>query len=154
MPNVAGLGGWSGRESDPTIAWFASEVSSGHVRWVYSQGLANFNVKADGRTGDTAVLEAATRTCVRVDTTNGVRILVGSITLSSSTRRRCSTAQAGERHSQRSPAELALTALSASFASGGSGTTRIGRVEWCTSGVVTLPSSIDWSATARGRRPR
>ena len=73
--NVAGLGGWSGRESDPTIAWFASEVSSGHVRWGYSQGLANFNVKADGRTGDTAVLEAATRTCVRVDTTNGVRIL-------------------------------------------------------------------------------
>jgi 4-amino-4-deoxy-L-arabinose transferase-like glycosyltransferase len=72
--DVAGLGGWSGRESDPTVAWFASEVSGGHVRWVYSEGLANFNVAADGRVGDTAVLEAATRICVRIDTTTGFRI--------------------------------------------------------------------------------
>ncbi|MGD0981347.1 MAG: glycosyltransferase family 39 protein [Solirubrobacteraceae bacterium] len=72
--NVAGIGGWSGRESDPTVAWFASEVNSGHVRWVYSEGLANFDVAADGRVGDTAVLEAATRACVRVDASNGARI--------------------------------------------------------------------------------
>jgi 4-amino-4-deoxy-L-arabinose transferase-like glycosyltransferase len=76
--NVAGLGGWSGRESDPTVAWFAAEVSSGHIRWVYSEGISNFGVAADGRPGDTTVLRAATRVCVRVDTSTGLRLGAGS----------------------------------------------------------------------------
>src|SRR5262249_8492597 len=32
--NVAGLGGFSGRESSVSAAWLASEVRSGHLRWV------------------------------------------------------------------------------------------------------------------------
>ena len=32
--NVAGLGGFSGEESDPSVAWLASEVADGNIRWV------------------------------------------------------------------------------------------------------------------------
>ena len=32
--NVAGLGGFSGRESSVSASWIASEVRSGHLRWV------------------------------------------------------------------------------------------------------------------------
>ena len=33
-PNVAGLGGFSGRESSVSAAWLATEVAAGHLRWV------------------------------------------------------------------------------------------------------------------------
>jgi len=65
--NVAGLGGWSGRESDPSIAWLAQEVASGHIRWVYNEGAGNFGVAAEGRPGAVAVLHAAERACTEVD---------------------------------------------------------------------------------------
>ena len=32
--NVAGLGGFSGRESSVTAAWIAMEVRNKHLRWV------------------------------------------------------------------------------------------------------------------------
>jgi hypothetical protein len=32
--HVAGIGGFSGQESDPSIAWLASEVASGNIRFV------------------------------------------------------------------------------------------------------------------------
>ncbi|MGD0197516.1 MAG: glycosyltransferase family 39 protein [Solirubrobacteraceae bacterium] len=66
--NVAGIGGFSGRESDPTIAWFAREVRSGQIRWVYEGGTSGFGSPADGRAGATAVLDAAAKACKAVDT--------------------------------------------------------------------------------------
>ena len=32
--DVAGIGGFSGRESEVTATWLADEVAAGHVRWV------------------------------------------------------------------------------------------------------------------------
>jgi 4-amino-4-deoxy-L-arabinose transferase-like glycosyltransferase len=76
--DVAGLGGWSGLESRPTVAWFASEVTSGAIRWVYSEGRGNFSVTSDGRRGDSAVLAAVARACTPVELSDGRRLQPGS----------------------------------------------------------------------------
>jgi 4-amino-4-deoxy-L-arabinose transferase-like glycosyltransferase len=68
--NVAGIGGFSGRESDPTISWFADQVRSGHIRWVYETGAFGFSSPADGRAGATAVLDAAAKVCTAADTSS------------------------------------------------------------------------------------
>ena len=36
--NVAGLGGFSGRESDVTVAWLKQAVAEGKIRWVLVDG--------------------------------------------------------------------------------------------------------------------
>ena len=62
---VAGIGGFTGAESDPSIAWLAEEVASRHIRWVLANaGLAGFGL--GGRPGATAALNAAARACVSV----------------------------------------------------------------------------------------
>jgi 4-amino-4-deoxy-L-arabinose transferase-like glycosyltransferase len=69
---VAGIGGFSGRESDVTTSWLAHEVSSGAIRWVLveqsglgggrgAQGLAG-----DTRAGSKAAMSAAAKACKRV----------------------------------------------------------------------------------------
>ncbi len=35
--NVAGIGGFSGRESDPSVTWVAQEVRAGKIRWVLDE---------------------------------------------------------------------------------------------------------------------
>ena len=62
---VAGIGGFTGQESDPSISWLAGEVASGHIRWVLtSGGFARFGL--GGRPGASAALNAAARACVSV----------------------------------------------------------------------------------------
>jgi 4-amino-4-deoxy-L-arabinose transferase-like glycosyltransferase len=73
--DIAGIGGWSGRESEPTIAWLAEEVLSGHIRWIYNQGGGNFGAPGDNRPGATPVLNAAAKVCTRVVTSRGARPL-------------------------------------------------------------------------------
>ncbi|HEX4482761.1 MAG TPA: glycosyltransferase family 39 protein [Solirubrobacteraceae bacterium] len=69
---VAGIGGFSGRESDVTTSWLAHEVGSGAIRWVLveqsgvgggrgAQGLAG-----DTRAGSKAAMSAAAKACRRV----------------------------------------------------------------------------------------
>jgi 4-amino-4-deoxy-L-arabinose transferase-like glycosyltransferase len=70
---IAGLGGFTGRESDPTISWLSQQVASGRVRWVYDDGVGNFGAAADGRAGDTAALNAVARSCKLIDTGDGPR---------------------------------------------------------------------------------
>jgi 4-amino-4-deoxy-L-arabinose transferase-like glycosyltransferase len=67
--NVAGIGGFSGRESDPTVSWFAQEVRSGKIRWVLNSGSDGFSSPSDSRPGATVVLSAAATTCTAVSTT-------------------------------------------------------------------------------------
>ena len=35
--NVAGIGGFSGRESDVSVSWLAQEVRAGKIRWVLAE---------------------------------------------------------------------------------------------------------------------
>jgi 4-amino-4-deoxy-L-arabinose transferase-like glycosyltransferase len=76
--DVAGIGGFSGRESDPTISWFASEVGDGRIRWVYNEGTGNFGSAADGREGDTRILDAVARVCPQINTVSGATIKAGT----------------------------------------------------------------------------
>jgi 4-amino-4-deoxy-L-arabinose transferase-like glycosyltransferase len=71
---VAGIGGFSGRESDVSISWLAQEVSSGHIRWVLDEeGSAGggFGGAGASRPGARAALAAAAKACVRVDLASG-----------------------------------------------------------------------------------
>jgi 4-amino-4-deoxy-L-arabinose transferase-like glycosyltransferase len=67
--NVAGLGGFSGRESSVTAAWVAMEVRQGRLRWVLVDGSQGFQGPADTRTGSQAALDVVAKTCAAVTLT-------------------------------------------------------------------------------------
>jgi len=46
--DVAGLGGFSGRESQITLSWLADQIEAGKIHWIYVDGGGLGN---DGRTG-------------------------------------------------------------------------------------------------------
>jgi 4-amino-4-deoxy-L-arabinose transferase-like glycosyltransferase len=68
--NVAGLGGFSGRESEVSVSWLTQAVRDGRIRYVLvdstSGGLPN-----DGRAGSSAVMTAAAKAGKKVLTTSG-----------------------------------------------------------------------------------
>ena len=55
--DVAGLGGFSGRESDVTVAWLKQAVAEGKIRWVLVDGNTGIGGPQDGRTGATTVMD-------------------------------------------------------------------------------------------------
>ena len=61
--NVAGLGGFSGRESTVSAAWIAMEVREGRLRWVINDGAQDFRSRGDTRTGSEQALSIVARTC-------------------------------------------------------------------------------------------
>jgi 4-amino-4-deoxy-L-arabinose transferase-like glycosyltransferase len=71
---VAGIGGFSGRESDVTTSWLAHEVSSGAIRWVLVEqsglggtvGRGAQGLPGDTRAGSKAAMGAAAKACTRV----------------------------------------------------------------------------------------
>jgi 4-amino-4-deoxy-L-arabinose transferase-like glycosyltransferase len=63
--NVAGLGGFSGRESTVSVKWLAMEVREGHLRWILSDsagagaGFPGGGFGGDSRQGSTSALSIA-----------------------------------------------------------------------------------------------
>ena len=55
-PNVAGLGGFSGRESSVSASWIASEVRSGRLRWVLADAGTGARLPGDTRTGSQSAI--------------------------------------------------------------------------------------------------
>ena len=74
--NVAGLGGFSGRESSVTAAWIAMEVREGRVRWVIDDARQDFRARGDTRSGSSAAMAVVTRTCepVTVRASSGMTV--------------------------------------------------------------------------------
>ena len=68
--DVAGLGGFSGRESQVTVSWLANAVGSGKIRWVIAGSSGVGAGFADGRTGATTALNAVESACVLQTTVN------------------------------------------------------------------------------------
>jgi hypothetical protein len=67
--NVAGIGGFSGRESDVSVSWLAQEVRSGRIRWVLGEesgGGLSGRLPGDTRTGSKTAMAAVTQACRRV----------------------------------------------------------------------------------------
>lgn len=64
---VAGIGGFSGRESDVGVSWFANEVAGGRIRWVLADSSgAGRGLPGDRRAGSSAVMTAVAQTCTSV----------------------------------------------------------------------------------------
>ncbi|MDX6664333.1 MAG: hypothetical protein QOG68_539 [Solirubrobacteraceae bacterium] len=61
--NVAGIGGFSGRESSVTASWIAAEVASGHLRWVLASGGGGFGAPGDTRSGSQAAISVVAQAC-------------------------------------------------------------------------------------------
>jgi 4-amino-4-deoxy-L-arabinose transferase-like glycosyltransferase len=72
--NVAGIGGFSGRESDVSVSWLTQEVRSGKIRWVLDEqstggagaGGARGGLPGDTRTGAKTAMAAVAKACVAV----------------------------------------------------------------------------------------
>jgi 4-amino-4-deoxy-L-arabinose transferase-like glycosyltransferase len=68
--NVAGIGGFSGRESDVSVSWLAQEISTGKIRWVVGEqaaagGFAG-RLPGDTRTGSKTAIAAVETACRKV----------------------------------------------------------------------------------------
>jgi 4-amino-4-deoxy-L-arabinose transferase-like glycosyltransferase len=61
--DVAALGGFSGRETEVSIAWLADTVRAGRVRWVLSDGSGGAGGPNDARVGARRVMAAVAQTC-------------------------------------------------------------------------------------------
>ena len=68
--DVAGIGGFSGRESQVTTTWLADAVRSGKVRWVLASGDGGFGGN-DGRIGSSQVMAAVEQVGRKVTITTG-----------------------------------------------------------------------------------
>ncbi len=72
--NVAGIGGFSGRESDVSVAWLAQEVKAGKIRSVLAEaqggrgpgGGGSGGLPGDTRAGAKAAIAAVEKACQRV----------------------------------------------------------------------------------------
>ncbi|MDX6672666.1 MAG: hypothetical protein QOH11_84, partial [Solirubrobacteraceae bacterium] len=64
--DVAGIGGFSGRESQITVSWLANAVQSGRVRWVLTSDASGSGPGRDGRVGSSRAMAAVAATCTRV----------------------------------------------------------------------------------------
>jgi 4-amino-4-deoxy-L-arabinose transferase-like glycosyltransferase len=69
---VAGIGGFSGRESTVSVSWLAQEVRDGKIRWVLADEAGargagpGRGLPGDGRAGSKAAISAASEACRRV----------------------------------------------------------------------------------------
>jgi len=63
---VAGIGGFSGRESDVSVSWLAEEVRTGRIRWVLVSGQGGGGLPGDTRTGAKTAMAAVAQVCTKV----------------------------------------------------------------------------------------
>ncbi|MEA2395112.1 MAG: hypothetical protein QOJ82_3003, partial [Solirubrobacteraceae bacterium] len=65
--NVVGIGGFSGRESQVSVAWLAQAIRDGRIRWVLADGTGAGSGR-DGRVGSSDVMALVAQTCRQVST--------------------------------------------------------------------------------------
>lgn len=64
--DVAGIGGFSGRESSVSVAWLAEAISDGRLRWIVTGG-DQMSMPNDGREGSASAMAAVAEVCSAVD---------------------------------------------------------------------------------------
>jgi hypothetical protein len=75
--DVAAIGGFSGRESQVSIAWLADAVEQGRIRYVLADG--GGGLPNDGRVGARDVMAAVAETCTPVSSVDGLYDCSGSV---------------------------------------------------------------------------
>jgi hypothetical protein len=68
--SVAGIGGFSGRESEVNAQWLAQMVRSGRIRWVVASDSGGFGGN-DGRVGSSKVMAAVEQVGKKVTVSSG-----------------------------------------------------------------------------------
>lgn len=63
--DVVALGGFSGRESEVSVAWLADAVDAGKVRWVLTDGNSQ-GVGQDGRVGSSELMSTIANVCTAI----------------------------------------------------------------------------------------
>jgi 4-amino-4-deoxy-L-arabinose transferase-like glycosyltransferase len=63
---VAGLGGFSGRESSVSASWIAHAVAAGHLRWVIVEETQGGGLPGDTRTGSQTATNVVASTCRKI----------------------------------------------------------------------------------------
>ncbi len=74
--DVAAIGGFSGRESEVSVAWLAEAVEDGRIRYVLTSGDQG-GMPQDGRVGATSVMAVAAAVGAPVDSVSGLYDLQG-----------------------------------------------------------------------------
>jgi hypothetical protein len=69
--NVAGVGGFSGRESSVTASWIAAEVRSGRLSWLVADGTQSVALPGDTRTASQSAYSIVERVAPKVTLTTG-----------------------------------------------------------------------------------
>jgi 4-amino-4-deoxy-L-arabinose transferase-like glycosyltransferase len=69
--SMAGIGGFSGRESSVTVSWLADQIQAGRIRWVLADSGMSGPMGNDGRPGSSAAIAAVAKTCRRATTVSG-----------------------------------------------------------------------------------
>jgi hypothetical protein len=64
--NVAGLGGFSGRESSVTASWLAMEIRSGRLRWLLVDSTQQLRLPGDTRAGSQNAVSIAEQVARKV----------------------------------------------------------------------------------------
>jgi hypothetical protein len=59
--SVAGIGGFSGRESEVSVSWLADRIASGDIRWIYNGG--SMGGPQDSRAGSSVAMAAVAKAC-------------------------------------------------------------------------------------------
>ena len=70
--DVAAIGGFSGRESQVSVAWLADAVEQGRIRYVLGDSTGGGGMPSDGRVGARDVLAVAAETCTPVASVDGL----------------------------------------------------------------------------------
>jgi hypothetical protein len=68
--NVAGLGGFSGRESSVSATWLVQELRSGRLRWIITDNTQSASLPGDTRTGSQSAFSIVAQTCKAVTLTS------------------------------------------------------------------------------------
>ena len=73
--DVAALGGFSGRESQVSLAWLADAVEQGRIRWVLTDG--GGGMRFDGRVGASDIMAVVEEVGAPVGEVSGLYDLQG-----------------------------------------------------------------------------
>lgn len=70
---VAGIGGFSGKESSVSAEWLEERIESGAITWIYTSGLGGSSggfgggPGGDSRTGSESAIDTVVKSCTKVD---------------------------------------------------------------------------------------
>jgi 4-amino-4-deoxy-L-arabinose transferase-like glycosyltransferase len=70
--DIAGIGGFSGRESTVSEAWLKSAIADGRLRWIFVESGNSQRMPSDGRSGSSDAVATVKSSCTKVSAASGL----------------------------------------------------------------------------------